>query len=42
VDDALKLIHQSEQLEKIGQAAKKLGKPNAAKEIAQKIIQSTI
>lgn len=40
VDDALKLIHQSEQLEKIGQAAKKLGKPNAAKEIAQKIIQS--
>jgi UDP-N-acetylglucosamine--N-acetylmuramyl-(pentapeptide) pyrophosphoryl-undecaprenol N-acetylglucosamine transferase len=39
VDEALKLIHQTEKLNAIGKAAKQLGKPNAAKEIAQQILQ---
>lgn len=39
VDEALQLIHQPEELKNIGNAAKGLGKPNAAKEIAQQILQ---
>ncbi|MEY2792677.1 MAG: Undecaprenyldiphospho-muramoylpentapeptide beta-N-acetylglucosaminyltransferase [Bacteroidota bacterium] len=41
VDEALKLIHQQDQLKQLGIAAKHIGKPNAAKEIAQQIIQLT-
>lgn len=38
VDEALKLLQQPDKLSKLGQAAKKLGKPNAATEIAQQIL----
>ncbi|WP_394342709.1 undecaprenyldiphospho-muramoylpentapeptide beta-N-acetylglucosaminyltransferase [Sandaracinomonas limnophila] len=40
VDEALKIMQQPENLQKIGFAAKKLGKPMASTEIAQQILQS--
>ncbi len=42
VDEALKLIHQKETLTQLGKAAKLLGKPQAATEIAQQILKLTI
>jgi len=42
VDEALKLLQQPKALKQLGDAAKKLGKPHAASEIAQQILHEPI